>query len=236
MNSFATAEALLRRFDPEEERSPFLARVRFQLLATADAENGLDEARAAYQDWSDLDTANPVPHRNFAFLALPRWFGTWPMFEVEAKAAAERTRHTMGKAVYAIFYLQAFGYDEGEALASLDPEFFAEALEDLVSRDANPVGRAVEAAMRLARVVEPEPVTLIGELIGMTANRKRDALRPLIRQMFERHVTHLPTEAGSDAEGELLDVISAAYQPEIRAGQRMTFTPDGVRWIGPPAA
>ncbi|CAN0595653.1 unnamed protein product, partial [Ectocarpus sp. 12 AP-2014] len=105
MNSFQTAHALLQRFDAEELRSPLLARVQFQLLATADAGNGLGQARELYHNWSALDVGNPLPHRFFAFFALPRWFGTWASFEDEACSAAERTRHNMGRAAYALFYL-----------------------------------------------------------------------------------------------------------------------------------
>ena len=234
MDSFRTAHALLERFDPDEVRSPFYARVRFQLLATADAEGGLDEARAPYHDWSDLDIANPAPHRSFAFLALPRWFGSWPSFEAEARAAAGRTKHRLGQGAYAMFYLQAFAYDEGDALHNLDAEFFSIALDDLVRHDADPAARAAQAALTLSRVLEPEPVTLLGELFDLIANRKRDALKPLIRQLFDRYLTHLPTEEGSGAEVELLDLISEAYQPEIREGKRMIFTTEGVRWVDAP--
>lgn len=233
MESFETAERLLRRFAPEEVRSPFYARVRFQLLATANPENGLDTAREVYRDWSDLDTGNPVPHRTYAFHALPRWFGTWPEFEKEARAAAERTRHTMGASAYALFYLQAFAYDEDQALCYIDTDFFAEALEDLIARDANPSGRAVEAAMRIASVVEPHAQTIIGDLLGFLSNSRRDALRPLIRHLFETHVTHLPTKPKSKAEAELIDLISSVYQPEIRAGHSLSFTPEGVRMVPP---
>ncbi len=237
MNSFHTAYALLQRFDVEELRSPMYARVMFQLLATADAGNGLDQAREAYQNWSDLDVGNPLPHRIYAFFALPRWFGSWPSFDAEARAAAERTRHTLGKAAYAMFYLEAFEYDECDALHNLDVPTFIEALDELIRRDIDPVSQAVRAAVLLGEITEPEPVTLIGELIDLKANRKRDALRPMIRYIFETFVTHLPTEEGSEFEGRVLDQLVAVYAKELKAGLTPRFTADGMRLVprGAPA-
>ena len=233
MNSFQTAHALLQRFDVEEVRSPLLARVQFQLLATADAGNGLDQARAFYHDWSDLDVGNPLPHRSFAFFALPRWFGSWSVFEEEARAAAKRTRHSLGKAAYALFYLEAFEYDEDDALENLDVSTFIEALDELIRRDIDPVAQALRAIVLIGDIVEPEPITLIGEFLEREANQKRDALRPMVRYLFDTYVTHLPTEEGSDFEEKVLDQMVLAYCEELKAGQKLTITPDGVQ-VAPP--
>lgn len=233
MNSFQTAYALLQRFEAEKERSSLLARVQFQLLATADAGDGLDQAREYYHEWSDLDVGNPLPHRSYAFFALPRWFGSWSLFEDEARAAAERTRHTLGTAAYALFYLEAFQYDEGDALENLDVPAFIEALDELIRRDIDPVAQALRAIVLIGEITEPEPITLIGEFLEREANQKRDALRPMVRYLFDTYVTHLPTEEGSDFEEKVLDQMVLAYCDELKAGQRLSITPDGVQ-VTPP--
>ena len=231
MNSFQTAYALLQRFDVEELNSPFYARVQFQLLASADAEHGLDHAREAYHNWSDLDVGNPLPHRTFAFFALPRWFGSWPSFEEEARAAMKRTEHIIGKAAYATFYLEAFEYDEDDALERLDVPLFMEALDDLIRRDSDPVCQAVRAAVLLGELTEPVPVTLIGEFLDRASNAKRDALRPMVKYIFETYVTHLPTQKDSEFEGRVLDQMTAAFAPDLKEGETVAVTPDGVRTI-----
>ncbi|MEM9427791.1 MAG: hypothetical protein AAGA06_13935 [Pseudomonadota bacterium] len=231
MNSFETAHALLQRFDVEDLRSSMYARVQFQLLATADADDGLRHARGAYHDWSDLDVCNPQPHRSFAFFALPRWFGSWPEFEDEAQAAVARTEHIMGKGAYAHFYLEAFEYDEHCALTMLDVPLFIEALDDLIRRDSDPVCQALRAAVLIGEMTEPEPVTILSEFFQRDNNTKRDALRAMVRRIFETYVTHLPTEQDSEYEGRVLDQMTAAFAQDLMAGQTLEITPDGVRAV-----
>lgn len=233
MSSFDKARALLARFDPREIRSPFYARVKFQLMVTEEAENGLDHARDAYQDWSDMDISNPLPHRQFAFFALPRWFGDWDSFDVEARRAADRTRTISGKAAYADFYLQALGYDEDDCLINLDPQYFAEAIHDLIRNDVNPAVRAQKLAVQLKEHVNVEPISIIGEVLSYSRQKKRKALKPLVREILETHVTHLGSEEGSAFEAAVLGVISDAFQRELKAGQDLSFTPEGIRMVAP---
>lgn len=235
LNSFQTAEALLQRFEPRGLSSPLFSRVKFQLLVTADAENGLELGRNAYQDWSDMDTANPLPHRHFAFFSLPRWFGDWESFDEEARDAARRTRNASGKAAYAHFYLEAFEYEEGGAFKYLDTEFFAEALDDLIRHDPEPVVRALRVVVALRDLAAVEPITIIDEIVGRARHLKRQTLRPVIRHILETHVTHLTTKEGSKFDEEVLSVISESFQTELKAGMRLAFTPEGVRMVQPDA-
>ncbi|MDJ0637251.1 MAG: hypothetical protein QNJ20_00340 [Paracoccaceae bacterium] len=231
MRSFQTAHMLLERFDVRDLGSPFYARVKFQLMVTLEADDGLEIAREAYQDWSDMDISNPLPHRHFSFFTLPRWFGNWPLFEEEATRAAERTRHNSGKAAYARFYLEAFDHDGDAALSCMDVEFFHDALEDLITGAPDPVLNAVKAIATLNEVVATEPITLIGELLDRQLFRKRKSLKLIIRHLLDSHITHLPTEDGSDIEEQIMQAINRAYQPELKEGLHLSFTPDGIRMV-----
>ena len=55
----------------------------------------------------------------------------------------------------------------------------------------------------------------------------------MVRYLFDTYVTHLPTEEGSDFEEKVLDQMVLAYCDELKAGQRLSITPDGVQ-VSPP--
>ncbi len=84
-------------------------------------------------------------------------------------------------------------------------------------------------AVTIGELTEPEPVTLIGEFLDHAAKTKRDALRPMVRYIFEAHVTHLPTEMASEFEVSVLDQMTAAFASDLKDAQRLSFTPEGVR-------
>lgn len=229
IDNFKAADNLLQRFDIQETSSPLLARVHFQLAATLDSDVGLDFARSAHEVWSDLDIGNPLPHQAFAFFSLPRWFGTWETFDAEARRAAERTSSVAGKSAYAQFYLKALDYHESDAFDRLDTDLFSEALNDIVERDGDPSARALRLAAQLVEWSEPGFVTIFGEVFGRSRLKKRAALRDIARSLLDRHVTCLSTAKGSALERDALRAIEVAYAAELKAGGRLSFTPEGIR-------
>jgi len=123
----ALAEAALERFDPIEESSPLMAGTRYLLIRGM--EDGEELCRDWYEDWSDLDPANPEPHSTHAPHLLPHWFGTLAGFDGEAVTATKRTRASTGAAAYALFYLAATDA-LGDLPPGLDMPLFLQGLAD----------------------------------------------------------------------------------------------------------
>lgn len=121
------AEATLEPYDPIEEFSPLLAGTRYLLIRGM--EDGEELCRDWYEDWSDLDPANPEPHSTHAPHLLPHWFGTLAGFDGEALAASKRTRTSTGATAYALFYLAATDA-LGDLPPGLDLPLFLQGLAD----------------------------------------------------------------------------------------------------------
>ena len=229
--SFETAHNLLARFDLREVRSPTLSRVSFQLLAAAEA--SITEVREAYLAWSDLDVANPLPHRAVAFYVMPRWFGSWPMLEQEAQSAVTRTAPLIGPEAYAHFYLQALEYEE-DALIHLDMALFEKALDTMIARHPTPALSALEIACDLHETAQVGFSMIWDEVLRYRLYRKKAELKHLVRRLLGRWITHLPTREGSALERKALGTIGAVFQRDLRRGKSVAFTQEGLRMVDAP--
>lgn len=160
---FRKAGDLIDRYDPFELDSPMLAAVRCALL-TAETR---PRARASddYEDLIDLAPGVAKYMRALGNHMLPRWFGSYPRLEHEARRTMERTADIWGTGGYSWTYLDALSVDD-EAFALLDADLFCEGLRDILAHQSdqhtvnmlaaytgtvlNPDGVNIEARARIA--------------------------------------------------------------------------------------
>ncbi len=229
--SFEDAARLLQRHDLGDIRSPLYAYVQFQLLAAVDAT--VEVARDLYRLWSDLDITDLAPHRFFAFLMTPRWFGTWSDFEAQARSAADRTASATGDVAYAIFHLEALNHYD-RPLTLMDIDRFEQGLNDFCAARGLPAQDALVLARGLQAEICTDMVPIWNELFHYRLLKRRGELRGVIKRLLARHVTCVPTEGKEALEKQVLNEISSHFQKELKAGKVMNITEDGIEFELPP--
>ena len=130
---FVDAGEILRNYNPLAYLSPLLAEARYlQALGSPAGSHRLTEL---FEDWIDLDPANPAIYEKHAeHLADPDIFSDETIL-AEADRALDRTQETLGFGGYALFFLPLLDGRDG-ARHLLDPDLFACAMLDLASMQA----------------------------------------------------------------------------------------------------
>lgn len=213
----AMAEAALEPFDPIEEDSPQVAGARYLLVRGI--EDGAVQCRDWYEDWSDLDPANPEPHLTHAVHLLPKWFGTLSGFDAEARQAMRRTRPRTGAAAYALFQMAA-AESLGDLPQALDIPLYLAGLNDHFratgcQHRANIVGAA------LSRLDHDIAHSVLPSQHG-----------GLVRAALGKHLRHclrnLHLSAWGPGEAGFHYALSQVFAEELARGAHIYSGPEGL--------
>ncbi len=203
-----TAEAarLIDLFDPIEHDSPLMAATRYALVGQ------LEEAEALwedwYEDWIDLDPADPAPHLAHARHLLPQWFGTLAGFDAAARGAARRTADVTGAAAYALHALSAHEV-LGRMPPGLDEGLFLRGLDD----HARALGTQTGANRVAAALADHLHSTTDPQAAAATRRALDRHLRARLREF------HLPL--WSEGEACVRWALEQCYGPALAAGGRV---------------
>ncbi len=234
---FDRAGDILNPFRDVSTGSPLLASTFCALLGGS--EN--DEGRVAdmYERLIDLNPANPRPMRAMGSHLLPRWFGSYEELELEARRTAARTQKTWGAGAYAWVMFDAIACDD-QACANLDLPFFIEGMRDILARCPDPYTVNLLAAYC---------ANSIGQAYSGSdeADQNRAQIAACARWIIREHLTELhpmiwahaargfdntlrvrsPNRFAASGREDAMRIISALFQPEISAGNRIVFTESG---------
>ncbi|MEM8633166.1 MAG: hypothetical protein AAGF74_18245 [Pseudomonadota bacterium] len=234
---FQQASMILEAHCGLENDSPSLAAARCALLA-ADA----DPRGRIADDYEDLIDLDPHKYRHMRALGtnlLPRWFGTYPQLELEARRTASRTQDIWGAGAYTWVYIDAVSSDE-EACARVDLDFFIDGLHDIV--DARPDQAMVNMLTAYCAVTLQQRLGFEAEA-DYARTRVADCARWLIRDhLNEVHPliwaraaeggdvsARITSNARIVARGrsDALQAICDSFAEDILSGHRVRFTPQG---------
>ncbi len=231
------AEEVLDPYCGIELDSPALAAARCALLAGQS-----EPARRVADDYEDLIDLDPNNHRHMRAMGnhlLPRWFGSYPQLELEARRTAARTQDVWGNGGYTWVYFDAIAVDD-EACALVDVEFFIDGLKDIIS---------VRPDQEMANLLSAYCAVAMRHGLGM--NQDADLTRMQIvdcaKWLIRDHLTEVyPLIWAHAAEGfdnnaritsvsrfaargraDALAAIADQFREELEKGLRVTFTPDG---------
>lgn len=239
---FDRAAHLLQPWSGIELDSPLLQSTCCAMLAGVPAASR--NVADTYEDLIDLDPRNPRHMRALGNHLLPRWFGTYPSLELEARRTAARTQDIWGAGGYAWVCFDAIALDE-EACARVDVDFFVDGLRDIV-----------------AALPQQETINLLSAyctitmLSGFGLNEKADMARVQIcdaaEWLIRDHLTEIhpliwahaadgfannmrissPSRFAARGRADALQAIAHLFRDEIRRGNRVVFTPDGPQLHG----
>ncbi|MCL6284023.1 hypothetical protein M3P21_10820 [Ruegeria sp. 2012CJ41-6] len=236
---FDRARTLLSRQCGATLQSPALLAA--GCAARAGGSDGALAVADEYETLIDLAPENPRHMRALGNHMLPRWFGSYGALELEARRTAVRTQFMWGAGGYAWVYFDAIVLDAG-ACARVDVPFFLDGLRDILR--ARPDQEMVNLLTAFCCVALPggaggnDPGRDNRARIAAAADWLiRDHLteiHPLIwAHASDRFVNNLHVRSSrqfaSRGRADALRCLSALFADEIRQGQRVTFTPDGLR-------
>lgn len=236
---FERAAKLLAPYRASEWDSPALAGAHCALLA-----GRIDPTARVVDDYEtliDLDPQNCRHMRAFGTRLLPRWFGTYPRLELEARRTAARTQDIWGAGGYTWVCFDAIAQDSA-ACAQVDVDFFIDGLRDILA--ARPEQEMVNLAVAYCAVALPQG---LGRDVQADAARLRiaDCAHWLIRDhLTEVHpLIWAHAAAGFDNNARVtslsrfaargrdhaLAILADHFRDDIARGQRVTFTAEGPR-------
>lgn len=236
---FDRARTLLSRHCGTSLQSPALLAARCAARA-----GGSDGAMAVADDYErliDLAPENPRHMRALGNHMLPRWFGSYAALELEARRTAASTQFMWGTGGYAWVYFDALTLDAG-ACARVDVPFFLDGLRDILR--ARPDQETVNLLTAFCCVALPggaggnDPGRDNRARIAAAADWLiRDHLteiHPLVwAHASDRFANNLHIRSARQfaarGRADALRCLSALFADELRQGQRVTFTPDGLR-------
>lgn len=228
---FDRAGKLLDGFNGIELDSPALAAARCALLP------GLRNPRVRvaddYEDLIDLDPSNERHMRAMGNHLLPRWFGTYPQLELEARRTASRTQDVWGDAGYSWVMFDAIANDKG-AREIVDVDFFIDGLRDILRRRPGQSTANLLAAYCAVSIPRNGPTAPIAASANWVIRDHMTELHPLIwahaTEGFD-NATPVTSVSRFAAHGKAraLHVLSNLFADEIADGLEIVFTPDGVR-------
>ena len=234
---FDRAAALLAMIDNTELRSPMVAAASCSLLSGRP-----DDTMSIANDYETLIDLDPYNNRHMRALGnhmLPRWFGSYPALELEARRTASRTEHIWGAGGYTWVYFDAIANDE-EACAQVDVEFFLDGLQDIV--ETNPSQEMVNLLASYCAVALSNGMGLnehadlprlkIAEAAEWLIRDHLCELHPLIwahaADGFDNNV-RVTSSSRFAARGraDAMQIIADLFHDEINKGHKVTFTTEG---------
>ena len=231
---FQAAARIVDRFDAFELDAPSLAAVRCALLAAEPR----PDLRVAddYEDLIDLAPACPRYMRLMGLHLLPAWFGSHRRLELEARRTAARTEDHWGAGGYTWVYLDALAQD-AEAFQTLDAELFVAGMYDILERqpDQHTVNllAAFTGLSQGGRDMAGAARGRVASCFDWIVSDHLREVHPLVWMEHASAVQHacpLPLGRASQKTGRVraLSTLAEHFSPQIRAGNRVLFQPDGI--------
>ena len=234
---FDRATDIVGLFCAMELDSPFLAAT---CCALAGGQKNEGERIAdKYQMLIDLNPNNPRSMRAMGNHLLPRWHGSYPELELEARRTAARTAEIWGTGGYTWVQFDAITGDD-EACANLDLEFFADGLRDILRRRPD---------AHTANLLAAYCSNAIGQTFSgnESADRIRTGIAECAHWIVREHLTELhpliwahaargfdnnlriasPARFAASGRDDAMRIIMNLFSSEIAAGKRIVFTDSG---------
>lgn len=240
---FSRAATLLNGIAETAATSPLTAAACCAMQAGQQA--GLQPAPQKIADgYAALIDLEPHNHRHMRALGnhmLPRWFGSYPALELEARRTAARTQDAWGAGGYTWVYFDAIAIDE-QACARVDAEFFLDGLHDIVARCPgqemiNMLTAYCAVALRNGMGLSEEadlPRLRIAEAAGWLIREHLREVHPMIwshaADGFDNSIRITsPSRFAARGRSDALHFIADLFREEILGGHHVTFTPEGPR-------
>jgi len=239
---FDRASALLDPFDNTQLGSPMLAATTCALLPGRRSDTM--GVASDYETLIDLDPLNSRHMRALGNHMLPRWFGSYPSLELEARRTASRTKDIWGAGGYTWVYFDAIANDE-QACAQVDVAFFLDGLRDIVK--ARPTQEMVNLLASYCAVALGNGLGVDGQA-DLPRLQIAEAADWLIRDhlcelhpMIWAHATDgfdnnaritSPGRFAARGQADALQIIADLFRDEITRGHKVTFTAEGPQ-LGP---
>ena len=228
---FDRAGKLLDGFNGIELDSPALSAARCALLPSL--RNPRVRVADDYEDLIDLDPSNERHMRAMGNHLLPRWFGTYPQLELEARRTASRTQDIWGDAGYTWVMFDAIANDKG-AREIVDVDFFVDGLRDILRHRPGQTTANLLAAYCAVSLPHHGPTAPITDATDWIIRDHMTELHPLIwahaAEGFD-NATPVTSISRFAAHGKAraLYVLGNLFEDEIADGLEIIFTPDGVQ-------
>lgn len=233
----ARARDIIKSFKGIPKESALLAATGCALLRGDDI--GTEAVADRYEALIDLNPHNTGPYRALGTHMLPRWYGSYPALELEARRTAARTRNIWGAGGYTWVMFDAISGDD-KACARLDLPFFIEGLRDIVTRRPDP---------HTVNLLASYCANTIGQ--AFSGNDDADHIRSQIAAcadwLVREHLTELhpmiwahaaqgfannlrvssPSRFAAAGQDDALRIIAGLFKREIAEGKRIVFTETG---------
>lgn len=223
---FARAEAVLESFDPILENSPMLAEARYRLAPGV--EGGAAYLRDWYEDWADLDPADPEMLATHAGLLVPEWFGDYDEIEREARRAARRAADSIGEGAYACFWKAPLEADRA-AVAGIDPDLFISGVHALLAGGRSQA-LANEYVALLFRLTLPGGTE--SPAAAERAYEVRARLAEGLREVALRHLTELQAPVWGIEEDAIRRAMAQIFAADLAQGAVLVAEETGLRLVG----
>ncbi|WP_264213038.1 hypothetical protein [Leisingera thetidis] len=236
---FDRAAALLDPIAEDCRNSPFLKAAHCALFAGRSS----GALRVADEFGMLIDLA-PGNHRHMRTLGthmLPRWSGSYPALELEARRTAARTAETWGAGGYTWVYFDAIAIDD-QACARVDTRLFLDGLRDIVNANSsqemiNLLAAYCTISLRkgLGRNLQADvPRLKLAEAADWLIRDHLTELHPLVwahaAEGFDNSA-RIPSINRFAARGHAgaLAAIASQFRDEIEGGQKIAFTDQGLQ-------
>lgn len=239
---FVRANDILAQFDPHTLQSPALSAARCALLPGRD-DPGAHLIRE-FETLIDLDPQNPRHMRALGNYLLPRWYGTYPALDLEARRTAARTFDTWGAGAYTWVWFDSLLVDP-QGFDTLEADYFLDGVKDILEcrpdqHVANLLAAHLFQSWQITRQryhetgTHPElPPALKRGFEDVVHNHLRE-LHPLIwghaEIGFENTARIISTERLANRGQETaLNAVAMPFLKNLQAGETIQFGPDGIR-------
>ncbi|MGC1506680.1 MAG: hypothetical protein WA782_21385 [Sulfitobacter sp.] len=234
---FDRASDIMADFCAQKLDSPLLAATCCALLGGN--EKAKRRVADSYEALINLNPTNPRPMRAMGNHLLPRWYGSYPELELEARRTAARTEHIWGAGGYTWVQFDAISCDD-EACANLDLEFFIEGLRDILTHKpdaytanllaaycANSIGQSFSGNDQ-ADLIRAQ----ISDCSQWIVREHLTELHPMIwahaARGFDNNLRiHSPGRFAASGRDDAVRLISSLFSSEIASGKRIVFTETG---------
>lgn len=222
MSYFARAEAVLDSFDPILENSPMLAEARYRLAPGVDG--GVGYLRDWYEDWADLDPANPNMLATHAGYLCPDWYGDYDEVEREARRAVRRAADSLGPGAYVRFWQAPLEADRA-AVSCIDPELFLQGVHKLLE-GGHSQALANEFVALLFRLTLPGASDSAGQAERAEAVRAR--LAAGLREVALRHLAELQAPVWGIEDDAIRRAIAHVFADDLHRGAVLVAGENGL--------